>query len=87
MIQNLIWSGVYLRITLSNTIIQKVRTLVPMTANGTEVFVYTMTTFISDYYDALEETLTHMKSIKIRIYTGDNVTYRCAAILVDYERF
>ena len=44
-VQNLTWSGVYLRITLSNTILQKVLTLVPMTSTRTEVFVATMTTF------------------------------------------
>ena len=53
-VQNLTWSGVYLRITLSNTLLQRVLTLVPLTATGPEVFVATMTKFISDSYDALE---------------------------------
>ena len=61
--QNLTWSGVYLRSTLSNTLIQKVLIMVPLTATGPEVFVSTMTTFLSYYYDDLEETLTHMKSL------------------------
>ena len=52
-VQNLTWSGVYLRSTLSNTLLQKVLTLVPLTATGPEVFVATMTTFLSDSYDAL----------------------------------
>ena len=60
-LQNLTWSGVYLRSTLSNTLLKKVLTLVPMTETGPEVFVATMTTFIYDYYDALEETITQMK--------------------------
>ena len=84
--QNLTWSGVYLRITLSNTLLQKVLTLVPLTATGPEVFVATMTTFLSDSYDALEETLNHIKSLKLKIYSGENVTDCCAAILVDAER-
>ena len=84
-VQNLMWSGVYLRSTLSNTILQKVLTLVPLTATGPEVFVATMTTFLSDYYDALEETLNHMKSLKLKSYPGENVTDCCAAILVDAE--
>ena len=46
----------------------------PLTATGSEVFAATMTTFISDYYDALEKTLTHMKSLKLKIYPGENVT-------------
>ena len=60
--------------------------MVPLTATGPEVFVATMTAFISDSYDALEETLTHMKSLKLKIYPEENVIDCCAAILVDAER-
>ena len=57
--------------------------MLPLTATGTEVFVATMTTFLYDSYDALEETLTHTKSLKLKSYPGENVTDCCAAILVD----
>ena len=83
--KNLKWSGVYLRSTLSNNILQKVLTLVPLTATILEVFVSTMNKFLSDSYDALDETLTHMKIVKLKIYPGGNVTYCFAAILVDAE--
>ena len=86
MVQNLTWSGVYLRSILSNTLLQKVLILVPLTATGPEVFVVTMNTFLSYYYYILEETLTHMKSLKLNIYPGENVTDCCAAILVDSKR-
>ena len=56
-VQYLTWSGVYLRSTLSNNLLQKVLTLVPLTTTGPEVFVATMNTFLTDYYNALEETL------------------------------
>ena len=72
-VQNLTWSGVYLRSNLSYIILQKVLTLVPLTTTGSEVFVATMTTFLSDSYDYLEETLTHMKILKLKIYPGENV--------------
>ena len=85
-VQNLTWSGVYLRSTLSNTLLQKVLTLVPVTATGPEVFVATMTTFLSDFYDALEETLTHLNNLKLKSYLGENVTDCCEEILVDAER-
>ena len=85
-VQNLTQSGVYLQITLSNTLLQKLLTLVPLTATGPEVFVANMTTFISDDYDALEETLNHMKILKLKSYSGENITECCAAILVDAER-
>ena len=81
-VQNLTWSGVYLRSTLSNNIIKKVPTLVPLTATGSEVFVSTMTTFFSDSYDAFKETLNHMKSLKLKSYPGDNVTDCCVSILL-----
>ena len=45
-----------------------------------------MTSFLYDYYYALEETLNHMKSLKLKSYPGENVTYCCVAILVDAER-
>ena len=48
--------------------------------------VVTMTTFLSGSYDALEETLNHMKSLKLKSYPEENVTDCCAAILVDAER-
>ena len=47
-VHTLRWSGVYLRRNLSNTLLQKVLTLVPLTATGPEVFVATMTKFLSD---------------------------------------
>ena len=59
--------------------------MVPLTATGPEVFVTVMTTFLSDSYDALDETLNHMKSLKLKSYPGKNVTDCCAAILVDAE--
>ena len=41
-VQNLTWSGVYLRSTLANDLLQKVLTLVPLTATGPEVYVATI---------------------------------------------
>ena len=76
----------YLRSTLSNTLLRKILTLVPLTATGSEVFFATVTTFLSASYDALEENLNHMKSLKLRSYPGENVIDCCAAILVDDER-
>ena len=45
-----------------------------------------MTTFLSNSYDTLEETLTHTKSLKLKSYTGENVIYCCAAISADAEQ-
>ena len=74
-VQNLTWSGVYLRSTLSNTLLQKVLILVPLTSTGLEVFVTTMDKFLSGSYDDLEENLNDMKSLKLKSYPGENVTY------------
>ena len=77
-VHNLSWSGLYLRSNLTNSLLQKVLTLVLLAATGPEVFVTTMTTFLSDSYDALEETLNHMNSLKLKIYPGENVIDFCA---------
>ena len=59
---------------MSNNLLQKILTMVQLAATVPEVFFATMNTFLSDSCDALEETLTHMKSLKLKIYPGENVT-------------
>ena len=61
-VQNLTLSGVYLRSTLSNT------PLLLLTTTGSEFSVATMDAFLMDHYDALEETLTYMKILKLKSY-------------------
>ena len=46
--QNLTCSGVYLRSTLLSVLLQKILKLVLLTATGTEVYVTTMTTVLSN---------------------------------------
>ena len=65
-VQNLMCSVVYLRSTLSNVLIKKILTLVPLIATGPEVFVATMNKFLSNSYDDLEENITYMKSLKLK---------------------
>ena len=60
--------------------------MLPLTANGPEVYVATTNTVISDYYDYLVDTMNHMKSLKLKDYPGGNVADCCDAILVDVER-
>ena len=64
------------------TLLQKVLTLVIMTSTVPEVFVATKATFISDSCDALEETIIHIKGLKLKSYPGENNTGFCAEILV-----
>ena len=52
-VQNLTWSGVYLRSTFSNNLLQKVLTLLPLTETLPEFYVATMTTIISNSYYSL----------------------------------
>ena len=75
MVQNLTWSELYLRIDFPNYLIQKVLTLVPLTETGPEVYVTTITTNVSNSYDALEDILEQLKILKLNIYSVDNVTY------------
>ena len=53
--------------------------------NWTEVYVATIKTFIYYYYDSLEETLNHMKIIKLNRYPGDNDISCFEAMLIDTE--
>ena len=70
---------------MSNDILQKVLTLVPLTATGPEVYIATMTNIISDSYYYLEETLTHMKRLKLKDRPGRNFADCYDAILVNAE--
>ena len=56
--------------------------MLPMTATVHKVYASTTTTFLFDYFDALEETLTHLNILNLKRYLGYNVTYSCAEILV-----
>ena len=69
-VQNLTWSGVYLRSTLSNTILKKVMTLVTLTATGPDVYVANMTTFLYNSYYSLVDTLNHMNILKLKDHPG-----------------
>ena len=59
---------------LPNNILQKVLTLMMLMITGPEVYVATMTIFLSGSYDYLEDTLTHIKSLKLKSYQGEIVT-------------
>ena len=60
--------------------------MVLLTATIPEVYVATITTFISNSYGSLEETINRLSSLKLKIYLEENVTNFCAEILVDSER-
>ena len=74
MVHNLIYSGLYPRITLSNYLIQRIITLVPLTVTELEVYLVTMNNFIYDFYESLEEAMDHLNSIKLNGYYGENVS-------------
>ena len=84
-VQNLTWSEVYLMSTLSNDLLQRVMTLVPLTATRPEVYVATMTTIISNSYYSLVDTLNQMKNIKLKERPGRDATDCYNAILVNVE--
>ena len=58
----------------------------PLTKTVPEVFFATMTTFISNSYDAFKDTLTHMKILKLKNCPGKNLIGYCDSMLVDDER-
>ena len=83
--QNMTWSGVYLRATLSYAFLQKILKLVSLIATGPEVYVTTMTIVLYNSYDYLVDTLNHMKSLKLKDNPWENVAYCCDTIVVDVE--
>ena len=84
-VQNLKWSRVYLRSTLSNGPLQKVLTLVPLAATRPEVYVAIMTTIISNSYYSLVDTLNHMKSLKLKDNQGGDTADFYNTILENVE--
>ena len=70
---------------MSNYPLQKVVTLVPLTATRPEFYVATMTTIISDSYYSLVDTLNHMKNLKLKYHPGRDSADCYDAILVNVE--
>ena len=81
-LQNLDWSGQYLRNSLSADLLTKILKEISITATGTEVFITTMHICISDSYKTLEETKKQLKSLKLSDFPGKNVVDCCAQILM-----
>ena len=73
MVQNMTWSGAYLRITFSFDLPKKILKMVPLTATGPEVYIATMTNILSNSYDYLVDALNHMKILKLKDRLGVNV--------------
>ena len=82
-VQNLTWSGVYLRSTFSNDLLQRVLTLVLLKATGPGVYIATMTNIISNYYYSLVDTLNHINNLKLKDNPGRYVADFYNAILVN----
>ena len=71
---------------MSNDLLQKVLTLLPLTATGPDVYVATMTAIISNYYYSLVDTLKHTKSLKLKDYPGGGGVANCYdAIFLNVE--
>ena len=71
--------------TFSDDLLQRVMTLVPLTATGPEVYVTTMTTIISDSYCSLVDTLNQIKNLKLKDHLGRDAADCHDEILVNME--
>ena len=60
--------------------------MVLLTATGPEVYVTTRTAVLSNYYASLEDTLNHLKCLKLKDLLRDNVEECYAEILVDAKQ-
>ena len=81
-IQNLNWSGQFLRNILHDEFLAKVLRYVPITASGPEIFMATVIVCFSDSYDALEQTKIELKTIKLKNFPSENVQ-DCVAKILD----
>ena len=54
-------------------------------ATGPEFYVATTATAFTNNYDSLEETLNHLKCLKIKDHTGENVA-ECFASILGYAK-
>ena len=70
---------------MSNDLLQKVLTLVPLTETGPEVYVATMTIIISNSYYSLVDTLNHTKNLKLKDNQGGDAADCYNAILENME--
>ena len=57
--------------------------MAPLAATGPKIYATNTTTALSDSYNNVQDTINYLRSIKLKIYQGENVTYFCAAVLVD----
>ena len=64
-LQNLEWSGEYLRNSVTPELLNKVLREVPLTASGPEMYVAIMNVCFSDSYEALEETKAELRKMKL----------------------
>ena len=85
MVQNLTYSGAYLRITLAFALLQKVMELVLLTETIPVVFVATMTIVLPNSYASLEVTLNNLKLLKLKVRLEENILEFYVTILVYYE--
>ena len=70
---------------MSNNLLQRVLTLVPLKATGSDVYVATLTTMISNSYYSLMDTLNQMKNLKLKYHPGRDAAHCHDAILVNVE--
>ena len=70
---------------MSNDLLQRVLTVVPLTATGPEFYVATMTTIISDSYYSLVDTLNHTKNLNLKDHPGRDDADCYYEILVNLE--
>ena len=67
-VHNLTWSGVKLRSTFSNTLLQKVLAMLILTETGPKVYISTTENILFESNDDLEETLNSLNNLKLRRY-------------------
>ena len=85
-IDNLDWSGDYLRASLHSTLLSKVLDRLPISASGPEVLSATHAVIQSSTFEVMEDVRDQLKAISLSNYPGENIDKCCAAQLVLLQR-
>jgi hypothetical protein len=80
-LQNLAFSGAYIRASLSPEMLGKLLPEVPIDASGPESYIALMRVVHSDSYPAMQKIKQQLESIKLANYPGENVELCCDDII------
>ena len=84
--ENLMYSGIYIRSTISSDLLQALYNDINATTNGPVTLIALLRLIYYDGYDSIEALKSELKSIELKKYSGENVIDCCVKIIEICER-